>query len=153
MRRFIVSTLALIAPIAVAMTPSTVKADTFPAITGRPLVGSEEICFQGADFSSRVTNFGCSTSPAPRWFVPMVLRFTGTTTFRASSTGAGVAPICRVMVRSAGDSFVFMAGPVSVVGSDMFLGSFNVTNLSNTALVQCNLEQAGRSLTSVRWHL
>ena len=152
MRRSTACILALLGTI-VAAAPATVMADTFPAITGRPLVGSEEICFQGADNSSRVTNFGCATSPAPRWFVPAVLRWTGNTTFRASSTGVGVSPTCRASVRSAGDTQLFLTGLVTVSGSDVFLGTFNVTSTTSTANVMCNLEQGGRSLTSFRWHM
>ena len=117
MRRSTASILAIIGAI-VAATPATVMADTFPAINGRPLVGSEEIYFQGADNSSRVTNFGCQSSPAPRWFVPMILRWTGSTTFRASSTGVGVSPTCRASVRSAGDSSLFFGNLITVSGED-----------------------------------
>ena len=152
MRRFTAGILGFLGAI-VAAAPATVMADTFPAINGRALVGSEEICFQGADNSSRVTNFGCSSSPAPRWFVPMVLRWTGSTTFRASSTGAGVSPTCRASVRSAGDSSLFFGALVTVSGTDVSLGTHSVASATSTALVQCNLEQAGRSLTSVRWHM
>src|SRR5262245_50921504 len=116
MKRFSLGILALVG---VGAVTTTVMADTFPAINGRPLVGSEEICFQGADNSSRVTNFGCQSSPAPRWFVPAILRWTGNTTFRASSTGSGVSPTCRVSVRSAGDSQLFFGTLRTVSGSDV----------------------------------
>lgn len=149
MKRFTVSILTLIGA---AVVPATSMADTFPAINGRPLVGSEEICFQGQDNSSRVSNPGCSTSPPPRWFVPAILRWTGNTVFRASSVGAGVAPTCRASVRSAGDSSIFFGALISVAGTDVNLGTANVTSTNQTAVVQCNIEQSGRALSSIRWN-
>jgi hypothetical protein len=149
MRRFGTSILGLLGAVAVTAAPADVRADTFPATAGHAFLPTEQVCFQGSDFSGRVTNFGCGG--AIRFVVPVVLRSTSTTTFRASAVGAGGAPTCRFAVRSATDSQLSLGGSVGV-SVDTFLGSSGSLTTSSTALVQCNLTQNGGALASVRWH-
>jgi hypothetical protein len=133
-----------------AVAPAEVRADSNPALIGAAWLTSEVGCFTKPAFSNRVTNTACSGGRS--WLTPITLSWTGNTVFRASGAGAGAAPACRFVLRSAGDGSVALGGQVSVTSTDNLLGSFSVPAVSTTGHIDCILQQNGRGLTAVRWN-
>jgi hypothetical protein len=127
---------------------------SIPAIAGRPWLPGDANCFTTGSFSNKVVNT-CAT--ARSWLVPITTHRHGIPinanhVVRASSTGAGTAPTCRFVHRTAGDAWGLLGDAKPVNGATINLGEVFITPSGGESLqVDCSLAPNGRGLTSVNW--
>jgi hypothetical protein len=127
-----------------------------PAHAGHAWLPTEINCFTTPSFSNKVTN----TCPNPRsWLVPITTHRAGVPISAshqvfASSAGAGTAPSCRIVYRTAADGSGSVGAPVNVNGATASLGTVTITPGAGESLhVDCLLAQNGKALTSVNWFI
>jgi hypothetical protein len=154
MRRTVLSVLAVLGTMAATVGPA--GADTLPAMAGRPYIPSEATCFSTPGFSNRVSNPGCPNNRS--WLIPLPLRWTGQTWFRASSTHPAPPaipvlpdPVCRYVLRAPDDASVSLGNPVTITGQNILLGSPTVSSNTTTGHIDCMFPQNSSALTQVKW--
>jgi hypothetical protein len=154
MRRTVLSVLAIVGTMAVNVAPS--RADTLPATAGRAWLASEAACFWTPSFSNKVSNGACFGNKS--WLIPLTLRWTGQTWFRASSLQTqppniptSPSPTCRYVLRTPADAEVSLGTATPVGGLNVLLGSPSVSSNTTTGHIDCTFPQGAVPLTQVKW--
>ena len=135
------------------------RADTLPAIGGHAWFANEAACFFSSLSGMQTGWAGVrnSCSGTKKFLVPAPASWTGSTTYRATSTLQpgliGVPPSCAAIVNTASNGFVNATQMLPVFNNQTTLGTISLPS-GGTHHFDCDFPDGvsnGLRLTQVRW--